>query len=397
MQRSKRKTIQAFPLSGPHAHLLKACLAQDRGTLQLNLDKWKAGQDIHLVDLGAYKLLPLLQKQLTDFQVQDNNLSIYKGIYRKSWMNNNLLFHKLVKLSDILRSRGIPVLVLKGVPLSVLYYKDNGIRPMDDADICVPADKLAETLAVFKDQGWYSRYNVSDEAVLKYRKYFYHAIDFKNDDELYIDLHWKPIDLPSSLVIDNEIWRDIKPLMINGAELQTLSAEFHFFHAIVHGVRWNAHSSVRWIVDSIMILRAAGAQFDWEKLLRYAEKYHSVVFVKEASAYLADEHNAPVPGWVFNKLALMPVGAAERAEFKTLNHQNVLVNDAYYKLWAYYTKLRTVSNEWSTLPFVKGYLKYLRLRLESENVWGTLTEVPKRTIRFFTTKMKSVKVKGIRH
>jgi len=397
MQRFTSKTIQAFPRSGPDAYLLNACLAQDGETIQINLDKWKAEQELDLIDPGAYKLIPLLQKQLTEFGIQDSNLSIYKGIYRKSWMNNKLLFHRLVKLSAILQARGIPVLLLKGVPLSVLYYKDNGIRPMDDADICVPIDKLAETLAVFKDQGWYSRDNISDETVFKYRKYICHSIDFKSNDELYIDIHWKPIDLPSSPEIDSAMWRDVKPMIINGVEVHTLSDEFHFFQAIVHGVRWNPQSSVRWIADAIMILRSAGNQFDWEKLFWFAEKYHAVIFIKEATGYLVDFHKAPIPRWVLEKLALMPISRADRIEYNTVNHRNQLVNTVYYKLFAYYIKLRTVSGEWNAMPTLAGYLKYLNLQLESDNLFGSLViELPKRTIRFFTKK-KPASAKRIRH
>src|ERR1700749_4062032 len=145
-----RKKNQAFPVNGAEFYLLKACLAQDRETLQLNLKKWKAEQDLDLIDLASYRLIPLLQKQITGFKVEDPNLPIYKGIYRKCWMSNKRLFYEAVKLSGELSSRGIPVVILKGIALSVLYYKDSGVRPMDDADIWVPFDKIQEALEVLR-------------------------------------------------------------------------------------------------------------------------------------------------------------------------------------------------------------------------------------------------------
>ena len=301
-------------------------------------------------------------------------------------MKNKRLFNELVKICCLLQSNGIPVLVLKGVALSVLYYKDNGIRPMDDADIWVPFDKLEQALAVFNNHGWYSKHRVSDETVLKYRVHLHHSTDYRKDEEFNIDIHWKPVNLASTLTVEKEVWCNTQAIIVNGVELRTLNDEFHFFHVVVHGVRWNSQSSIRWIVDAITILQSAGSQFNWEELIILAEKYHAVVFIREAIHYLVSIYDAPVPVWAQERIAKISVTWVDKAEYTAITHHSKLYHSLYYSLFVYYVKLRAVSEKWKSLPFLPGYMKYLLLKMEIDSAWQLIYALPKETIRYLQGK-----------
>ena len=43
---------------------------------------------------------------------------------------------------------GVPFIVLKGAALIACYLADRSLRPMDDIDILVPEDRLADAIAV---------------------------------------------------------------------------------------------------------------------------------------------------------------------------------------------------------------------------------------------------------
>lgn len=161
------KTIPIRQFSAKkETYLLHACLSENRDSIIEYLHKWKNEQDFDLIEKSTYRLIPLLEKQVRKFQIEDLNISLYKGIYRKCWMKNKILFHELVKICNHLQNNGIPVMVLKGAALSVLYYKDNGLRPMDDADIWVPFESLEQALEILHKSGWYPRFNISKENIV---------------------------------------------------------------------------------------------------------------------------------------------------------------------------------------------------------------------------------------
>ena len=51
---------------------------------------------------------------------------------------NRLIIHRGLDLVGSLEDHGVACLLLKGCPLTALYYGDAGARPMGDFDILIP-------------------------------------------------------------------------------------------------------------------------------------------------------------------------------------------------------------------------------------------------------------------
>ena len=76
-------------------------------------------------------------------------------------------------------------MLLKGAALTLLYYKDYGLRPMEDVDILVRTSEWQSTIDALSDLGWRARVPVTPRRVAAS-----HAMEFAGDGSQRIDLHW---------------------------------------------------------------------------------------------------------------------------------------------------------------------------------------------------------------
>ena len=98
---------------------------------------WRSDADPQLLDAGSARLLPLVYRRLREPCVNDEWQPLLKQAYRQTLGRNRLLFHHAAAFCDELARLGIRALLLKGAPLSQIYYQDPGARPMSDIDILV--------------------------------------------------------------------------------------------------------------------------------------------------------------------------------------------------------------------------------------------------------------------
>jgi hypothetical protein len=138
-----------FYLATPNQELLlKAALFSGEDALEA-WSKWRDAVDWEgHFEPGSFRLLPLLYNNLHKHGVDDSAMGKLKGIYRQAWSKNQTLFHEMAKVIEFLQNAGIKTMLLKGASLSLLYYKNNGSRPMADIDVLVPLKqaRLADEL-----------------------------------------------------------------------------------------------------------------------------------------------------------------------------------------------------------------------------------------------------------
>ena len=71
--------------------LLKSCLAAADDALAA-WERWCAGTDLDRIDEESFRLLPLAWYRLQDVAPRDRTFEIAKGVYRRAWYRNQLLF-----------------------------------------------------------------------------------------------------------------------------------------------------------------------------------------------------------------------------------------------------------------------------------------------------------------
>ena len=118
---------------------------------------WKRATSLEAIDPGSYRLLPLVYRNLLRAGVDGPLLATLREVYRDTWYRNQLALRDLAASFRALDAAGIPLMLLKGLALSHVYYRDLGLRPMDDVDLLVPVEHAPAAAAVLHGLGWRSR------------------------------------------------------------------------------------------------------------------------------------------------------------------------------------------------------------------------------------------------
>jgi hypothetical protein len=340
---------------GPKALIVKAAVSPDE-QVEAAFREWVAQTDIEApFDGGTFRLLPLVYHRLHGLGVDHPLMGRLKGVYRRTWVDTQILFGEMTPTLAALENAGVRTLLLKGAPLAITYYRNQTTRPMFDLDIVVHSHDRDRALSILREQGWtLAPYLPQD---LPYQ----HALGHANAAGRELDLHWHFLhETPSDAAAD-WFWRDARPLMFNGVATSQLRPTAMLLHVILHGVRTNVEPPIRWIADACAILRAAGHEIDWYDLVGFARSQKLCHRTYLGLNFLAREYGIAVPAWVLRDLKSAGISLVERAEnYYFLGSPYNMQQRKRYVLLAYWRGLRT-----ETLPaMLKGYWPYISRRLD---------------------------------
>lgn len=344
-----------FPNQGQEL-LLKACIFDDDKMLQ-NYHQW--GKSVNFeteVEHASFRQLPLLYQNLNQHGVDDHLMPRLKGMYRKSWSANHILFFKTGKVLQLLHEANIATLVLKGIALSVLAYQNYAVRPMADMDIMIPAAKAKHTFELLKENGWESYDEIHDNYNLANNK----SITLVNEDKTELDLHWHPFDECLGLMKENDFWDRAVPMEVSGQKTLALCPADELLLTFVHGLMPNPEPPIRWIADAMYIINSKHLIVDWQRLIDYAKKYSVIIQVKIALKYLTETFDAMVPTEVSKNVSIIKPTFADKLVYKK---KGVFVyHPSFKKLFtAYITFLKNPSYK-GMISKHMGFIKYIRER-----------------------------------
>lgn len=340
--------------------LLRAALLDGEPALAA-FRAWRAGLDL----AGAFeretlRLLPLAYDNLARLGCRDPLMGRLKGVYRRAWCENQRLLAKLRPVLAALHGAGIEVALLKGAALVPDYYRSPGLRPMVDLDLAVRRAALDRARAILTRSGW--RCDAPPGADdLDYR----HALWFEDDEHSELDLHYHFLRDCLDADADAAFWGATEEIAWEGLPVRRLQPTALLFHTIVHGVRWNPETPVRWMADAITVVRARPAEIDWDRLVALAAARGTLHRVALGLGYLADELALPVPPRVLARLRGHRPTLLERIESSVvLADPSRLQRHVVGAQWAILADYCRAAHSQGAAHFVAGYPHYLRYR------WG---------------------------
>jgi hypothetical protein len=292
--------------------LLKATLLKTDEALQA-WEEWYSQDGLERLDNGSYRLLPMTYRNLQKLGYEDPVLMKLRGINRRAWCENHLLFRRMSPALAMFHQAGIPTLLLKGAALTLLHYRDFGLRPMQDLDILVPEDRALEAAALLEVQGW-SRNTLASVSFGGFFLLYRHAAEFMRRPDERLDLHWHLLVRTCSREADQLFWDASIPVEFEGNSTRALCPTDQLLHACVHGAEWNEVPPLRWVVDASSVLESS--DIDWQRLLQVATTCRVVPALRDALRYLVSTVEASVPIWVVRKLESIPVAPAEELEYQ---------------------------------------------------------------------------------
>ena len=333
--------------------LLRAALLTGEPAIQA-WERWISQVDINDLDQGSLRLAPLLGRNLSRMKVEHPQMNKLKGTHRHCWFSNQTLFFEMAGVVRTFQEAGIPVMILKGVALALLYYKDCGARRMEDFDILIPFERAADGLAIMRRYGWRPETAIPDHVPQSYFRAV-HSRGFTNNFNRTLDLHWHVLMECCQPDADADFWSAAVTTEIHGLKVFALSPTDQLLHVCVHGLRWNWMPPLRWVADAMAVLQNS-PQIDWDRLVEQARKRQLILPLKGALEYLRRLLNAPIPSSVMRRLPELPVTSRERIEYEARIQP--------YELLGPWTLLRST------------YVFYLRTA-EHRNVFARLLGFPR--------------------
>ncbi|BBK32860.1 putative nucleotidyltransferase-like protein [Stella humosa] len=273
---------------------------------------WDANVDMTAMDDGCYRLYPLLYQRLRDVAPDHPFLGRLKGMFRRSYYRNNLLFGWACEILRRFRAEGIECIFLKGAALVQSTTMSAGFRPMADVDLLVRPADARRAMAVADAR---FRPVLDDPLLGDLHLELRHGYSVMDENRLEIDLHWR---LAGTWAAgpdpDRPFWDTAERFELFGIPALTLAPTELLYHGIVHGIPRNPVPTIRWISDSLDILALEEERIDWQRLVDLAGRQEQRIVVRTALAYLRRKFSAPVPDFVLAALAV-PYGPAEYATF----------------------------------------------------------------------------------
>ena len=267
------------------------------------------------VDPACLRLLSLLYHNLRLHGVEPASLQPYRAAYEKTWCENQFMFSHTAALVRQLQSAGIDSLLLKGVALAVAFYPDPALRPMADIDLLIHPGDAAASAEVCRGLGWEPLFD--PEVLMPLDP----GVHFTGNSRFQLDLHWRPFWAFSAAANDDVMWSQAISVEIGDLSTRCLDGTSQLLHVCVHGTQWCEVPSVRWVADSIAILRSQHP-VDWEDLVAQTVQRKFSLAMAETLEYLIEEFAAPVPAEVLIRLQKVPVTLFSRLSYRALASGN---------------------------------------------------------------------------
>jgi hypothetical protein len=371
MPSAARKLARAAAVAGVfpsprHRLLLRAALLSRDNALRA-WREWLSATDWDgEFDRASSRLLPLLYTNLQRHKIDHPIMPKLKGAYRQAWYGTNRTLYSIRHEIEALKRAGLDVMLVKGAPLALSYFRNLGARPMQDVDVVVPTADARAAIAIMEQRGWRCAARAQDDD-LTYR----HSLSFVNAEGLQCDLHWHVLYECCQPDADVDFWREAEPLDYLGIPVKMLIPSDALLLTIVHGMRSNEEPVIRWVADAVTIVHEAGARLDWDRLGWQAERRRLTERLRLGLAYLADEMDVSIPSRVRSRLAAVRISSMERRETlyaleaRPTRSRAVLGN--LMPIWAAYRRFVGDVGPWRTLAGFPDYLRYswdLRSRRE---------------------------------
>ena len=353
--------------------------------------KWKKSANIKHIHMGERRLLPLVVRNLGSVLETDELMPHLRSICKKSWYQNNVFHFHLSNLLKDFAGCSIETMLLKGMASSLFYYKDLGIRPMEDFDVLIKPQDCRIAITLLLNQGWTFKYEVQsplDEYFFAYKS----GLHFENKSFAQCDLNWHLFKRASLGDEDKSFWAQAVPVSLSGSETLILRPEDQLLHLCRHATDRGDTPSARWVADVVTVLQETRNKLDWDRFFQLAGQYRQTLFLMDMLAYLRNTFQVDLPEIVWQKLEKAGVGRTERRYYETTRRSGKIPHHFFNLYWFLHTLLSGRKGGRPWIPGPRALLKYFQVYLDVKYLWQipfTLTSKTLYRIRMILFPAKS--------
>jgi Uncharacterised nucleotidyltransferase len=251
--------------------------------------------DFLLTSAAENSILPLLARQLSQAApdiVPSSELERLKNGSRVNAVRCLVLTAELIKIIDLLRSKGIQAIPYKGPVLAVQAYGELALREFDDLDIILRQSDMAMANAIMQEIGYSPRFGwyFAPSTSVVPGEYNYRDQKRRLIVEFHTEQTLRHFPVPPDL---DDITRRLAPVILSGHEVPTFGAEDMLPLLCIHGSK-DFWERISWIADISEFVQSR-PQLDWDQVFQRADALRAGRMVHIGLALAANLLSAPLP------------------------------------------------------------------------------------------------------
>lgn len=343
--------------------LLQAALLQREAAID-SWNQWKASADIENLDVESYRLLPLLYRNLSAHGVTDMHMARLKGVYRRTWCENQVLLKQVAAIISCFQNDGIKTILLKDAALNIHYYKDYGSRMIHNFDFLVhPADALT-AVSLLQKSGWKAKGKIPGTITL-----FSHTLGFENELKQQFNLRWHLFADGFQEDAEKIFWDSAILTKLDDLSIYVLNPTEQLFYVCVYGGISNFAFPISRLADAAILLNLYQSEIDWSRLVTLAQKSRLILPLQNILTKLHEILNTPIPLLILQEVQTIPISKFERSEYQLTSRKEKSFSERLMMRYLQYS--RAVNTDDFKLRFL-GFPRYLQYIWGLEHLW----EVP---------------------
>jgi len=257
-------------------------------------------------------LAPLLYYHLhridLDHQIPQSIMDQLHDIYWSNLARNLLLYDELSRVLKSFEEKEIPVVVVKGLALAELVYKNIALRPMADADLLVQKRSLPEVMKTLFKLG-FEILPEEKRITIKYMNELHllkHQENVKYLPSLIINIHWDltaPIRFKGTTKTDpQQMISRARPAKIAYNNILLMTREDQILWVIYHATFQHPFIGLLQLCDVAELIKLKENELDWQSLLKTSKNERiataTYYFLSSTKKLLG----VPIPNWVLKAL-----------------------------------------------------------------------------------------------
>jgi len=343
-------------------------------------NRWRSEVPFEDIDPAVQRLLPLLYQNLTAFGVEESIIAKYKGVYRRTWVDNQIAFQNLVPVFQSFRDADIATIILKGGAMISGYYQNPGLRPVDEIELLIPTNRAPDAVSKLYALGWQSENSGSIES--KNDRYLSSKAShrFSSQDGGNIKIRWRFSLVKGKGFIDADYWQHARETHIAGEEVYIYHPTEQLMEVCIDGAWGGSEPKIQLLADAAVIVQQASSEIEWDRLLHITKKQRLFFPIYQTLSILAGLLDMPIPPELIKKLEGMEVSTAEVQEHQIRSAAHGLLGSLPTD-WFDYLRLTQDELGVPLVPSYTGFPNYLEGKWALDHTWQLPFEAIRKGIR----------------
>ncbi|MEB3829142.1 nucleotidyltransferase family protein [Phormidium sp. CCY1219] len=277
-------------------------------------EEWSASVNIETLDSESYRLLPLLYRNLSQYHIGDRPLAKLKGVYRRTWCENQVIFKKLTEILQEFEAASIPSLLIKDAALCLLYYSDIGERTIHNFEILVCGEDAITAMKILSRMGWKPKKPIPDRLSPSDCVW-----EFTTQSNLSLMLRWHLFWDAFGEPLEETFWQGARKTAVGDTFTHVLHPTDRLFYiSVAGGSRTPVVPLVR-LADACRILQVDGDEIDGDELRDRVKTFRFILPWQNFIKAFEDTFHVPFVNPTVSTSQTLSASQFERQEWRCLH------------------------------------------------------------------------------